>query len=77
LPRWRLTSSKYQIPLKEEECQIQWMVTPNGHYMEDECIYYHEQAIITLKSEEVVENQMEERKEEQTEVPQEPHREKE
>jgi hypothetical protein len=29
-----------------------------GHYMEDECTYYHEQAII-LRSEEV-ENQVEE-----------------
>ena len=45
--------------------------------MEDECTYYHEQAIITLKSEEVVENQEEERKEEQTEIPMEPHWEKE
>jgi hypothetical protein len=43
--------------------------------MEDECTYYHEQAI-TLRSEEVVEIQVDERKEEQTEVPQEPHQEK-
>jgi hypothetical protein len=40
---------------------------PNGHYMEDECTYYHEQAITTLRNEEVFENQVEERKEEQTE----------
>jgi hypothetical protein len=39
--------------------------------MEDEGTYYHEQAV-TLRSEEVVENQVDE-KEEQTEVPKEPH----
>ena len=44
--------------------------------MKDEGTYYHEQVII-LRSEEVLENQVEERKEEQTEDPQEPHREKE
>ena len=38
--------------------------------MEDEGTYYHEQAV-TLRSEEGVENQVDE-KEEQTEVPQEP-----
>jgi hypothetical protein len=32
--------------------------------MEDECTYYQEQAITTLRSEEVVENQVDERKEE-------------
>jgi hypothetical protein len=48
------------------------MANPNGHFMEDEGTYYHEQAV-TLRSEEVVENQVDERKEEQTKVPQEPH----
>jgi hypothetical protein len=52
------------------------MANPNGHYMEDERTYYHEQ-VVTLRSEEVVENQVDERKEEQTEVPQELHQEKE
>ena len=58
--------------LKGEECQGQLVANLNEYYMEDECTYYHEQAV-TLRSEEVVENQMDERKEEQTEVPQEPH----
>ena len=44
--------------------------------MENEGTHYHEQAV-TLRSEEVVENQVDERKEEQTEVPHEPHQEKE
>ena len=52
------------------------MATPNGYYMEDECTYYHEQAV-TLRSEEVVKNQVDERKEEQTKVLGEPHQEKE
>jgi hypothetical protein len=39
--------------------------------MEDEC------TITILRSKEVVENQVEERKEEQIEIPQKPHREKE
>ena len=43
--------------------------------MVDESTSYHEQAITTLKSEEVVENQLEERKEEQIEVPRDLHRE--
>jgi hypothetical protein len=54
--------------LKEEECQSQSMADPKGHYMDDECTYYHEQAAI-LRSEEVVENQVEDMKEEQTEDP--------
>jgi hypothetical protein len=41
--------------------------------MENECTYYHEQAITTLRNEEVFENQVAQRKEEQTE---EPHQEK-
>jgi hypothetical protein len=44
--------------------------------MEEEGTYYHEQ-VVTLRSEEVFGNQVVERKEEQTEVPQEPHQEKE
>jgi hypothetical protein len=36
--------------------------------MEDECSYYHEQTITTMRSEEIVENQVE-RNEEQTEIP--------
>ena len=62
--------------LKEEECQGQLVANPNEYYMEDECTYYHEQ-VVTLRSEEVVENQVDKRKEEKFEVPQEPHREKE
>jgi hypothetical protein len=61
---------------QEEECQSQLVVNPNGHYMEDEGAYYHEQ-VVSLRSKEVVENQVDERKEGQTEVPQEPHKEKE
>jgi hypothetical protein len=53
---------------QEEECQSQLVANPNRHYMEDEGTYYHEQAI-TLRSEEVVEKQVDDRKEEQTEVP--------
>jgi hypothetical protein len=54
--------------LKEEECQGQLVANPNEYYMEDECTYYHEQ-VVTLRSEEVIENQVGERKEEQIEVP--------
>ena len=63
---------------QEEECQSQLVANPSGHYMEDEGTYYYKQAV-TLRSKEVVENQVDERKEEQTEteVPQEPHQEKE
>jgi hypothetical protein len=52
------------------------VANPNGRYIENEGTYYHEQAV-TLRSEEVVENQVDERNEEQIEVPQEPHQEKE
>jgi hypothetical protein len=61
--------------LQEEMCQGQLVANPNEYYMEDECIYYHEQAI-TLRSEEAVANQVGERKEEQTKVLEEPHQEK-
>jgi hypothetical protein len=60
--------------LKEEKCQGQLVANPNEYYMEDECTYYHEQAI-TLRSEEVIEIQVDERKEEQTKVPQKPYQE--
>jgi hypothetical protein len=60
---------------QEEEWQSQLVANPNGHYMEDDGTYYHEQAV-TLSSEEVVENQVDERKEEQTAVPQKPYKEK-
>jgi hypothetical protein len=49
---------------------------PKGHYTEDECTFYYEQAITTLRGREVAEDQVEERKEEPTEVPNEPHQEK-
>jgi hypothetical protein len=49
------------------------VANPNGNYMEEECTYYHEQAISTLRCEKVVENQVEERKEEKIEVPQDLH----
>ena len=52
------------------------MANPNEYYIEDECTYYHEQAI-SLRSEEVVENQENERKEEQTKDLKEPYQEKE
>jgi hypothetical protein len=44
--------------------------------MEDEWTYYHEQTA-TLRNDKVVKNQGEEREEEQIEVSQEPHQEKE
>ena len=37
--------------------------------MEDECSYYHEQTITTMKSEGIVENQVDDKREEQTEIP--------
>jgi hypothetical protein len=40
----------------------------DGHYMVDESISYHEQAITTLKNEEVVETHVESKKEEQFEA---------
>jgi hypothetical protein len=48
--------------LQEEKCQGQLAANHNEYYMEDECTYYHEQAV-KLRSDEVVENQMDERKE--------------
>ena len=63
--------------LKDEALQDQLVTILKGHYMEDECIFYYEQAITTLRGKEVVEDQVEERKEEPTKVPQELHQEKE
>jgi len=48
----------------------------NGYYVEDWSSSYHEQAITTLRSEEVVENHKEEGKEEQIEVTNDLHRQK-
>ena len=53
----------------EEELPSRPMVDPKGHYMVDENTSYHEQAITTLKSEEVVKNHLEEMKEEKIEAP--------
>jgi hypothetical protein len=64
---------------EEEEFQSQLVSNPNEHYMVDESTYL-EQAITTLRSGEVVETQVEERKEaqkeEQIEAPQDLLREK-
>jgi hypothetical protein len=61
---------------REEELQGHMVANPNGYYVEDWSSPYHEQAITTLKSEEVVENQEEKGKEEQIEVTHDLHREK-
>ena len=52
------------------------MANTNGHYMEDESNSYLEQAITTLRSGEVVENRVKERKEEKIGAPQDLHWEK-
>jgi hypothetical protein len=44
---------------EEEELQRQSVANLDGHYMVDENTSYHEQAITTMKNEEVVETQME------------------
>jgi hypothetical protein len=61
---------------REEELQSQLLGNPSGYYMEDWSSSYHEQAITTLRSEEVVENHKEEGKEEQIEVTHDLHQEK-
>jgi len=61
---------------REEERQSQLVGNPSGYYVEDWSSSYHEQAITTLRSEEVVKNHDEEGKEEQIEVTQDPHWEK-
>jgi len=53
---------------REEELQSQLVANPNGYYVEDWSSSYHEQAITTLRSEEVVENQEEKGKDDQMEV---------
>jgi hypothetical protein len=53
---------------REEDLQSQLVSNPNGYYVEDWSSSYHEQAITMLRSEEVVENQEEERKKERIEV---------
>jgi hypothetical protein len=52
------------------------VANPSGYYVEDWSSSYHEQAITTLRSEEVVENHKEEGKEEQIEVTYDLHQEK-
>jgi len=49
---------------------------PSGYYVEDWSSSYHDQAITTLRSEEVVKNHDEEGNDEQIEVTQDPHWEK-
>jgi hypothetical protein len=60
---------------EEEELQSQPVANPSEHYMVYESTY-PEQASTILRSEEVVENHVEERKEEQIEAPQDLLREK-
>jgi hypothetical protein len=40
--------------LKEEKCQGQLVANLNEYYMENECIYYHEQTTTTPRNEETV-----------------------
>jgi hypothetical protein len=54
---------------KEEELQRQSVANPDGHYMVDASTFDHEQAITTLKIGEVVETNVENKKEEQIEAP--------
>jgi uncharacterized membrane protein YheB (UPF0754 family) len=53
---------------REEELQSQLVADPNEYYVEDWSSSYHEQAITTLRSEEVVENQEEDGNDKQIEV---------
>jgi hypothetical protein len=59
---------------EEEKLQRQSVANLDGHYMVDESTSYHEQAITTRKSGEVVETDVKEMKEEQIEAPQALHR---
>jgi hypothetical protein len=61
---------------RERELQSQLVANPSGYYVEDWSSSYHEQAITTLRTEEVVENHKEEGKEEQIEVTHDLYREK-
>jgi hypothetical protein len=58
------------ISWEEEELQSQPVANPDEDYMVDESTSCHKQAITTMRSGEVVENHVEERKEEQFEAPQ-------
>jgi hypothetical protein len=64
------------IKREREEFQSQLVANPNGYYVEDWSSSYHEQAITTLRSEEVVENHEEEGKKEQIELTHDLQREK-
>jgi hypothetical protein len=59
---------------RERKLQSQLVANPSGYYVEDWSSSYHEQAITTLRSEEVVENHKEEGKEEQIVVTHDLHR---
>jgi hypothetical protein len=61
---------------REKELQSQLVAEPNGYYVEDWSSSYHEQAITTLRSEEVVENQEEDGNDKQIEVTHDLHQEK-
>jgi hypothetical protein len=61
---------------RERELQSQLVANPSGYYVEDWSSSYLEQAITTLRSEEVVENHKKEGKEEQIEVTHDLHQEK-
>jgi len=61
---------------REEELHSQLVANPSGHCVEDLSSSYQEQAITTLRSEEVVKNHKEEGKEEQIEVTHDLHWEK-
>jgi len=60
---------------REEELQSQLVADPNGYYVEDWSSSYHEQAITTLRSEEV-ENQEQDGNDKQIEVTHDLHQEK-
>jgi hypothetical protein len=59
---------KQILEILKEALQDQLVAIPKGQYMEDECTFYCEQAITPLRGKEVIEDQVEERKEEPTEV---------
>lgn len=61
---------------RERELESQLVANPSGYYLKDWSSSCHEQAITTLRSEEVVENHKEEGKKEQIEVTHDLHREK-
>jgi hypothetical protein len=61
---------------REEELESQLVADSNGYYVEDWSSSYHEQAITTLRSEEVVKNQEEDGMDEQIKVTHDLHWEK-